>query len=96
MPNLSFGIKITIFFLGTLDSLHLGCLALSALAMLVRGCVDNFSDLYHPLTFPPYFLLPGTMTLLPDCERHVYPLPVTRTKRYTFFINSYYSLLHYW
>jgi len=32
---------------------------------------DNFSDLYLPLAYPPYFLSPGIMTLLPDCELHL-------------------------
>ena len=33
--------------------------------------IHNFSDLYLPGAFPPYFLSPGTMTSLPDCELHL-------------------------
>ena len=40
-------------------------------AIAVNTQMDNFSDLYLPLAFPPYFLSPGTMTSLPDCELHL-------------------------
>ena len=52
-----------------------------SLRLLFRNCflstiatniqIDNFSDLYLPLAFRPYFLSQGTTTLLPDCELHL-------------------------